>query len=313
MYNKAGKSILLCALFVVSFSTFSLTARAQSITFAQFLQTSASQDFVFTNNSANANFNTIASGSSVLFLYSNISGLNSSLQGAQSAHLFITQTTTTTAATLSGNILTQPLNQTVVISILRDTAAPVGVGLGARRNLLTATITTNTATPSITGTDTGNSGNFSVTTPDHNVTFTSDFLSFSATTQRNLALSFSSVQPTFALGAGNFLQSFTAAGTGTFASNPVPTPFTPTAASVSISGRVLTPTGLGLSGAQVSLTGNDGSTRTVMTNAFGYYSFSDVFAGEFVILAVRSKRYSYTPQVITVVENISDLNFTAEE
>lgn len=311
MHTKSGKSLLICALFVVFFTALVSTTRAQTTTFAQFLQFSASQDFVFTNNTTNADFRTITGGSSVLFIYSNISGLHSSLQGGQSAHLFITPTTTTAPSTLSGSALTQPLNQTVVIRIIRDTPTPPTVGVGLRTNLLTATISTNTATPSITGTDTGNSGTFSVTTPDHTVVFTSDFLSFATTTQRNLALSFSSVQPTFAQGTNNFLQSFTAAGTGTFASNPVPIALGPTAASVSVSGRVLAPSGQGVSGARVLLTESDGSTRMSLTNAFGYYSFSDISAGQTAVLSVNSKRYSFESQVITVTEDISDLNFTA--
>lgn len=307
---RFAKPLLFCAAFSIFLSVFAATTKAQSVTFAQFLERAASQDFIFTNNTSNATFDTVGSGSSVFFQYSNIVGLDSSLDQLQLAHLFVT-TMATTPATLSVNNLNQSLNQTTVITILRDTPAPVGSG--TRRNLLTATISTNTAVPALTGTNTGNSGTFSVTTPDHIVTFTSDFLTFSVTTQRNLALSFSSIQPTLALGSGNFLQSFTAASTGTFASDPVPTPLMPTAASVSVSGRVLTPSGRGLSRARVNLTENDGTLHTVITNPFGYYSFSDLPAGQTAFLTVDSKSYSYAPQVIMLTEDISNLFFTSGE
>jgi hypothetical protein len=313
MSTTSRKSLLFGLLLAVFFSPFVLTAKAQTTTFAQFLQFTASQDFLFTNNGTGGNFTTIPNGSSVLFLYSNVGGLNAALQGGQSAHLFITPTTTTASATLNGTTLSQPLNQTVVISIIRDTATNPGIGMGTRRNLLTATISTNTSTPGITGTDGGNSGTFSVSTPDHTVVFTSDFLNFATTTQRNMALSFSSIQPGVMQGAGNFLQTLTAAGTGTFATNPVPTAFGPTAASVTIGGRVLTPSGKGLNAASVVLDLNDGTTRYAMTNTFGYYSFPDVSAGQSAVVSVSSKRYSYLPQVLMINEDITDLNFTLDQ
>ena len=308
---KFAKILLFCAAFGVFFTAFVSTSQAQTTTFAQFVERAGSQDFVFTNNAASADFNTVAGGSAIFFLYQNISGLDSSLQGIQNAHLFIT-TTTTTPGTVNSNTAIQPLDQVITISIVRDTPAPVGVGVGTRTNLLTATISANTATPTLTGTNTGNAASFDWTTPDHVVIYTSDFLNFAGTVQRNLAFGFSSVTPIFALGANNFLQSFTAAGSGTFASNPPPTVGPTTAAGVTISGRVLTSLGRGLGRARVNIIEADGTTRTVFTNPFGYYSFSDVSAGQSAILSILSKRYSYRPQVITVTNDLSDLNFTPE-
>ncbi|MGI8639175.1 MAG: choice-of-anchor Q domain-containing protein [Pyrinomonadaceae bacterium] len=86
----------------------------------------------------------------------------------------------------------------------------------------------------------------------------------------------------------------------------------PTAASVSVSGRVLTPTGRGLSNAFVVLTDMNGDARTTRTSSFGYYRFDDVAAGETYIMSVRSKRFSFVPRVVTVTEELNDLNFTAE-
>jgi len=311
---KFAKLLLFCAAFGVFFSAFVSTTQAQTNTFAQYIQRVAAQDFRFTNNAGTSGtFETVSGGSPIFFVYSNITGLDQSLKGSQEARVFITSVPTTTPATLFNNNLTQPLNQTVVIRILRDTPTPSGVGTGARRNLLTATISRNTATPAITGTDTGNSAAFTVTTPDHTIIYTSDFLNFSTGMEgnRNLGLTFSSVQPLLAVGSGGFLRSFTAAGPGTFASNPPPVAVpVATAASVSISGRVLTPSGRGLRGARVSLIGENGTTQTVLSGNSGYYYFSDVTAGQTAILSVDSKRYSYVPQVLTVTEDLTDANFT---
>src|SRR5215207_3685910 len=71
--------------------------QAQTITFAQFFERNGSQDFVFTNNTSSATFQTVTNGSPILFVYQNISGLPPQLQGPQEAHLFITATTTTPA------------------------------------------------------------------------------------------------------------------------------------------------------------------------------------------------------------------------
>jgi len=86
----------------------------------------------------------------------------------------------------------------------------------------------------------------------------------------------------------------------------------PTAASVSIGGRVTTPEGRGLRGALVSLTDQNGNTRTAMTTTFGYYHFDEVAAGETYVISVSSKRYSFAPQVVSVMEDLTGLNFTAE-
>ncbi len=286
------------------------TAKAQTVTFAQF-NNDLSQQIVFTNNTTNATFGTVSGGAAVSFRYQNISGLPPSLTGFQSAHLTITSTTTTPATTAAGNI-TQSMNQTVTIAIIRDTAAPILTGTGSRRNLLTAVVTTNTSPPDIVGGTGGQSATFSASTTPQNVTYSSDFINFSTTTQRNFSFSFSAVSPGLNLGAGNFLQSFTADATGTFASNPVPTYTPPTAASVVIGGQVLTDSGIGLRNANVTLIKSDGTRYTTTTGSFGRYEFSGVEAGQTVVISVSSKRYSYTPRVVNIQESIANLDITPD-
>lgn len=84
----------------------------------------------------------------------------------------------------------------------------------------------------------------------------------------------------------------------------------PTAASVSIGGRVLDTSGRGVSRAYVSMIGADNEIRTAQTNSFGYFRFDEVSVGEIYILQVRHKQYSFAPQIITVKNDIKNLNFT---
>ena len=89
--------------------------------------------------------------------------------------------------------------------------------------------------------------------------------------------------------------------------------FAPTAASVSVGGRVTTASGRGILRARVALTNSNGETRNSTTSSFGYYRFADVPIGETYIFEVRSKRYQFAPQVISVNEEIGKLNFVAND
>ncbi|MCY7345041.1 MAG: carboxypeptidase regulatory-like domain-containing protein, partial [Pyrinomonadaceae bacterium] len=86
----------------------------------------------------------------------------------------------------------------------------------------------------------------------------------------------------------------------------------PTAANIAIGGRVFAGKGRGLSNAFVVLTDMNGASRTAATNSFGYYRFDEVAAGETYILNVRSKRFRFAPQVVSVTEELTELNFFAE-
>lgn len=94
---------------------------------------------------------------------------------------------------------------------------------------------------------------------------------------------------------------------------PLQIAFAPTAANVSIAGRVFTADGRAVRGAIVTLTGENGSTRTTRSSSFGSFRFSEVEAGQIYIVGVSSKRYQFTPQVISVNEEITELNLTANE
>ena len=87
----------------------------------------------------------------------------------------------------------------------------------------------------------------------------------------------------------------------------------PTAATVSIGGQVLTAKGSGIANARLSLTDSKGETRSALTNGFGFYHFEEVAVGETYTLNVSAKRYQFdqSTQVISVYEELLDNNFTA--
>jgi alpha-tubulin suppressor-like RCC1 family protein len=87
---------------------------------------------------------------------------------------------------------------------------------------------------------------------------------------------------------------------------------TPTAASVSVGGRVSFGKGSFISRASVTLTDMNGNVKTAVVNPFGYYKFEDVSAGQTVTVQVSAKGSTFAPQVVTVTEDIEDLNFSAQ-
>jgi YD repeat-containing protein len=83
--------------------------------------------------------------------------------------------------------------------------------------------------------------------------------------------------------------------------------------SVSVGGRVLTAAGRGIFGATDTLIDANGNARQARTDSFGYYRFEDVAAGQTVIVQVRHKRYDFAPQVLSVAEEVNNVNFTAAQ
>lgn len=87
--------------------------------------------------------------------------------------------------------------------------------------------------------------------------------------------------------------------------------FGTTAASVTVSGRILSSNGRGISRAVVSFTDLDGNVRRTSSNPFGYYRFEDIAVGETYVFNVRRKGYNFSSQAITINEQLSGLNFVA--
>ncbi len=93
--------------------------------------------------------------------------------------------------------------------------------------------------------------------------------------------------------------------------NPLPGP---TAANVTISGRVLRDDGIGIRNVRVTITGNSlTSPRTALTSSFGHFTFDEIEAGQSYVISVTSKRYGFAQpgQIISVTDNVTDLLFTS--
>lgn len=88
-------------------------------------------------------------------------------------------------------------------------------------------------------------------------------------------------------------------------------PLAPTAASVSLSGRVTDTRGRGISRAFIKLTDSRGNVTTRTTNQFGYFRFDNIPVGEIVVILPQHKQYVFSQQVLSVEENVSDLVFSA--
>lgn len=87
---------------------------------------------------------------------------------------------------------------------------------------------------------------------------------------------------------------------------------TPSAAEVSVSGRVMTPAGEGLRNAVVSMTDSRGVTQTALSSSLGYYRFDAVATGETFILSAQSKRYQFAARAISVTDDLTGVDLMAE-
>lgn len=89
----------------------------------------------------------------------------------------------------------------------------------------------------------------------------------------------------------------------------------PTAADVTISGRVTNTSGRGIGKIYVVLTEADGRTRNALTNAFGYYGFTDVQAGQTMFVRAYSPRYTFEDpiRVFNLSDAVENLNFIANQ
>jgi hypothetical protein len=93
-----------------------------------------------------------------------------------------------------------------------------------------------------------------------------------------------------------------------------PDAFAPTAANVSISGRVLTANGNGIRNVFLTLTNGNGVVRSTQTSSFGYFRIENVEVGQTYILSISSKKYIFadTTRIVSVQDEIIDLNFMAD-
>jgi hypothetical protein len=87
----------------------------------------------------------------------------------------------------------------------------------------------------------------------------------------------------------------------------------PTAANVSVGGRVFDSGTSGMSKVAVTLTNASGNSQTVYTNSFGHYKFDEVPVGQTYILTVNHRKYLFpdSPRVVAVEDNLTNVDFQA--
>lgn len=86
-----------------------------------------------------------------------------------------------------------------------------------------------------------------------------------------------------------------------------------TVSNVSVSGRVMASSGgRGVASARVSITDSNGNTRLTLTSPFGYYRFENVTTGSMYTIAVESKRFTFSSQMVQVNDHITNMDFVAQ-
>ena len=85
----------------------------------------------------------------------------------------------------------------------------------------------------------------------------------------------------------------------------------PSAASSTISGRVMNVNGYGIRNATVVATDSDGTVRTALTSAFGYYVVPDLPSGRGYVVSVKSKLGVFTPRFVSLDDAVSGVDFIA--
>ncbi|HMS40296.1 MAG TPA: SdrD B-like domain-containing protein, partial [Pyrinomonadaceae bacterium] len=88
----------------------------------------------------------------------------------------------------------------------------------------------------------------------------------------------------------------------------------PTAASVSVGGRIQASDGRGIRNVIISLTTANGTTRFARSGSFGYYNFDEVESGQTITVSVQSKRFTFSQSTIafSLEDAVDDLIFTAD-
>ena len=90
------------------------------------------------------------------------------------------------------------------------------------------------------------------------------------------------------------------------------TALVPTAAHVSISGRIVDPSGIGVSQASLRLMTQEGEILYTRSSSFGFYRFEGVAVGQSVFITVSHRQYVFQPRSMMITDEIVGLDFVAE-
>ncbi|MBK6589405.1 MAG: carboxypeptidase regulatory-like domain-containing protein [Acidobacteria bacterium] len=76
---------------------------------------------------------------------------------------------------------------------------------------------------------------------------------------------------------------------------------------------MVTPSGIALRNARVSIIDAQGVRRTTTTSSFGIFSFTNVPSGETLTFSIGSRRYRFTPRILQIVGDITLPDFVGLE
>jgi hypothetical protein len=197
-------------------------ALAAPVTFAQFTSANGTNDYVFTNTGTGTATFDATSQIDFQFFPLNIPGadITQTLPVGPVAATLTRESSTSSPVTCSGSCttvgdsFTQPVGSSTVI--ITDNA----------NGEILLEITGNYST--ITGQIGGNAGNFQASSTTSQLMMSSDYIDFATAAEVSRSISFTSVTQDFTVDtADNILNSFTAAGAGSFAADftPVPEPW----------------------------------------------------------------------------------------
>jgi len=85
----------------------------------------------------------------------------------------------------------------------------------------------------------------------------------------------------------------------------------PTAATVSVGGRVIDASGRPVRNATLQLMQATGGRTRVITNAFGYFQFDNVVVGSTYVITTTARGMQFSPRVINVTDAITELEIQA--
>ncbi len=85
----------------------------------------------------------------------------------------------------------------------------------------------------------------------------------------------------------------------------------PSSSIVSVAGRVVSSSGLGIAGATVTLTASTGAQLSARSNSTGNFVIQSAVAGQSYIVEASAKSYTFESQFITVLDEVTDLEIRA--
>jgi hypothetical protein len=90
--------------------------------------------------------------------------------------------------------------------------------------------------------------------------------------------------------------------------------YSPTAATVPVSGKVVTAEGTPIAGATVTMTDGSGTSQMALTNGFGMFRFDEVAAGQTYVFSVSAKQrfFGQPSQVRLISDETDDIIFVAD-